>query len=296
MRKKVFRFLSILMVFLMAISSISYATVEEKSATNILLDESSATQTLSEYDYFKEIKMQPKKELMEMGMDEKQIDFIKNFDFHEYAEQMKKSSDTELRKRGLSEEDIRTVRTAKNEDIILAATMGNVTYRIAKIYYTYDSAKGVTSLTTNATWEWSTKPVSCFTDIVATGTSGGFKKDSGTSTIYYYPNGDKTLTAKTETVAQNTANSGLNTVCKFSMKKTMAYGSTRRDCYAMKGSSMTNWSVSGNIKTVGIASNYGHSKFSCSPSLSVSASGVGLSFTPSALVEFGTEAYSSITR
>lgn len=210
---------------------------------------------------------------------------------------MKANTDEELKERGLTDEAIWIVRNANDNATVLAETMGKVTYRIAVLYYTYDSAKKITSLATNATWEWSTRPVQTFNDIIGVGTSENFKKDSGETKVYYYKNGNKSSTKITSTFDLKTANSGLNAFSSFPALKVVYPGHDPADkYYAMKGECRTDWSVSGNIKTVGIACNYGHTIISCTPALSTSKGGVGISFTPEWKIDQGTEDYMPVNR
>ena len=210
---------------------------------------------------------------------------------------MRGSSDDELIAQGYNQNSIGIIRNAKDNATVLAETMGNVTYRVAVVYYTYDSAKKITSLTTNATWEWSKKPVQNLTDIIGVGTSEHFKKDSGSTKVTYYMNGHKNSVKKVFSVKHTVTNAGRTVFSRIPMKKRITSDNGLvRDYYAMEGSCVTSWSVSGNIKTVGIATNYGHSITALEPDISVSASGVSISFTPKTTITQGDEAYISVER
>ena len=114
-------------------------------------------------------------------------------------------------------------------------------------------------------------------------------------TISTHSNGNKTLANKkvvNKTV--KTKNSGEGTYIKIRMARTFA--DSEGVYYGLGGSMTVNLRVSGNIKTVGLGSNYGHTKIKCNPSINFGTTGVSISFSPKNNISYGDEAYINVKR
>ena len=203
-----------------------------------------------------------------------------------------------MKERGLTEQDIALLRKSDNNAVILSQTMGSVTYRINKLRYEYNSATKITNLVTNFTWEWSSRPLFEFVDIVACSTNlnyGRLSSYGGTTSktvVQYYKNGNKSTTPKAKTVEQGTIDSGTKTYSRFALKAPYASSNPDRPdlYYAMKGQMIVAWEVAGIKRSTSIAGNYGHTTVAVkTPGLAVGKGGLSLSFTPTLSVQSGQE-------
>ncbi|MEA4922609.1 MAG: hypothetical protein VB031_04490 [Eubacteriaceae bacterium] len=176
------------------------------------------------------------------------------------------------------------------------AKCGDVTYTISYTKSKFRYKKGNTYLQTKMTWSWKKLPHFLASDIAAMTTSEHFAMTSGSASINYYKGGKKSSNKKTVKKRAFTKNSGKGAYCKFPMAQLMKYKKKYYYYDALSGSMTVNWRVSGNVKSVGISSNYGHTTVSCVPSVSFGAGGGSISFSPVACVKKGVEAYRNIRR
>ena len=204
-----------------------------------------------------------------------------------------KNDDQTLIEMGYSKEEIKLYKDFVSQSKSRGAkvTTGKITYTVKwyKDYFKYSNGK--TYLRSNFSWSWSTKPVAVKTDIVAMGTNENFavKNSSASAHVNYYLNGIKDTAHKT-VISQNvyTKANGTCAYTKFVMLKTREPGPQLK--YALGGSMTVDWVKNGNIKTVAIGGNYGHTTKKINPSVSVDISGLSISFSPQNAVSSGPEA------
>ncbi|MDD6881237.1 MAG: hypothetical protein PUE18_06635 [Firmicutes bacterium] len=211
----------------------------------------SSTVTISEYDIICELRQLTNEELIDMGF---------------------------------SNEDISKIKNATRAQ----QTYGNVTYTIS--YSEMYRSGGNTYLTTKMTWDWSSEPSFLSTDIVAMTTSENFTKNSAYVKVNYYAYGNKNSTKTSEYGTVQTENSGKGVFYRITMGKEWDTINKKYKKVALSGEMETEWSVSGSISQVGIASNYGHSIVTLTPSVSFGG-GYSISFTPEYRCVSGDEAY-----
>ncbi len=294
------KFLCMILVLSLVLGMGTAAFAGEAQKEFLLGEESiyEHSQTLSEYDILKELMAMSDQQLKVKGYQTRDIAEIRSIDFEKIVEKLKNSSDKELKEMGFTAEKIMLVRKSNDSAVILSQTMGSVTYRINKLRYEYNSATKITNLVTNFTWEWSSRPLVEFIDIVACGTNlnyGRLPSYGGTSSktvVQYYKNGNKSTTPKSKTIEQGTIDNGTKTYSRFSLKAPYASSNPDRPdlYYAMKGQMIVAWEVAGIKNSTSIAGNYGHSTVSiANPSLAAGKGGLTLSFTPSVSVQSGVE-------
>lgn len=217
----------------------------------------------------------------------------------ELIKELLKNDDQTLIDLGLSQEEINRYKQfvsqskARNSQI----KTGKLTYTVKWYKDSFKYSKGKTYIKSNLSWSWSTKPIVVETDIVAMGTNENFAVKSGSAKghVNYYLKGSKTTANKT--VISKTVYTKGNGTCayfKFPMLQTREPGPQLK--YALGGSMTVEWVKSGNIKFVAIGGNYGHSTLSINPEVSISGTGVGISFTPSKSIKTGAEALINASR
>lgn len=211
----------------------------------------SSTVTLSEYDIICELRKLTNEELLDIGFTSEEISKIKS------------------------------VARAQEK-------YGDVTYTIS--YSEMYKSGGNTYLTTKMTWDWSKEPSYLGTDIVAMTTSENFTKDSSYVKVNYYAYGNKNSTKTSEFGTVKTENAGQGALYKITMGKEWDTINKHYKKVALSGEMEVEWSASGSFSQVGIASSYGHSVLTTSPSVSF-GTGCSISFTPIKKCVSGDEAY-----
>lgn len=201
----------------------------------------------------------------------------------------------ELKQDGYTSDEISEIKKF-NSTLDSKEKYGNISYTIKYYKDPFKYSGGITYIKTSTTWSWSKTPIIVKTDLIGMTTSTDFAKyGSSSAHINYYKDGNKTLANKkvvNKTV--KTKNSGEGTYIKIRMARTFA--DSEGVYYGLGGSMTVNWRVSGNIKTVGLGSNYGHTKIKCTPSINFGTTGVSISFSPKNNISYGDEAYINVKR
>ncbi|MCI6820129.1 MAG: hypothetical protein MR884_01495 [Clostridiales bacterium] len=205
-----------------------------------------------------------------------------------------KKTVSELKDAGYSSDEIEEIKNPVSP-FDAKEKYGNVSYTIKYYKDSFKYSDGITYIKTNVSWSWSKTPVIVKTDLIGMTTSAAFAKYGKSSAhINYYKDGNKTAANKkivNKTV--KTKSSGEGTYIKIPMATTFEGGNNVY--YGLGGSMTVNWRTSGNIKTVGLSGNYGHTKLSCTPSISF-GNGVLISFSPKSKISYGDEAYINVKR
>ena len=207
---------------------------------------------------------------------------------YEMIKELRQYPTDTLKENGFSQKEI----TAIKGPLKAKSKYGNITYTINydKMY----QKNGETFLRTKMTWDWSKAPICLLTDIPAMTTSETFTKDSATAKVQYYAYGNKNKKTSTSSPKVKTANAGQGVYIKLSMGKNFDVSEHSYKEIPLSGSITTSWSVSKKLKQVGIASNYGHTILSCTPSVSFGRS-AAIGFTPEKRCKYGDEAYLKAT-
>lgn len=204
-------------------------------------------------------------------------------------------STARLKKMGFSSLQIKKIRRA-GTGAVPKAGYSNVTYTVSYSKNSFKYRKGKTYLETVTTWSWSRLPHFMAWDAAAVTTSEHFALTGGNATVYYYKNGKRGGARKSIAGRVYTKSSGRGAYCKFNMVRLLKHNKKYYYYNALGGKMTVRWRVSGNIRSVGISSNYGHSTVTCTPNVSFGAGGGSISFSPVMSVKKGIEAYCDIKR
>lgn len=204
---------------------------------------------------------------------------------YDMIKSLQSKTDLQLTQGGYSKKEIKQIRTVTQAK----EKYGKVTYTVS--YSKMKYKKGVTYLTTKTTWSWSKKPVFALKDIIGMTTSSAFTKDKGSTKVVYYLYGNKNKKREVTSQKVKTNGAGTGTFIRIKVGKEYDKEAKTYRKIALSGSMTVTWSVNGKIRQTGIASNYGHSVLSLTPSVSFSATGVSMGFTPSISCLSGDEAY-----
>lgn len=245
--------------------------------------------SVSEYEIVKNLTSKSNVQLKKEGYTIKDIEEINSIDFGKLANEMRHTDVETLKARGVSEEEIYIIKNSPNDEAVLRASMGDVTYNISYSNFKYTSSS--TSVTTKAHWNWTKAPVSQFTDIIASSTNMGMIAETQTGVAYYYKNGIKGGSANMKYLTPFTKGETKVSALRIPMcESRVDTGDIRPSNYvALMGDLTTNWVYGQKVTKVGLACNYGHSKISLTPTVSISNGGVSIGFSPSLNITQGDE-------
>lgn len=256
----------------------------------------SVSVTASEKDMISELQKIPEEELLANGFSAAEIARIKISTDQTVLADARQCTDSELYERGLTEQQIKIIRTEKSVARAASEVYGKVTYTITKQSYTYSSSK--TTLKIKASWKWSVSPAVTFTDIIAMTTSNSrFLKTSVSGTVNYRL-GSAGQAKRTDSIDVNTSGSGTGVYGRFPMSKTFTDTTHPRPTkiVAFDGSISATFVATGTkVSSLGISANYGHTLVSVTPGVSFGGGVASISFTPTISIGFGPEAYERIT-
>ena len=118
-------------------------------------------------------------------------------------------------------------------------------------------------------------------------TSESFRKVSASSTVQYYSYGNLKKKSIVRHPKVKTSNSGRIVFIRIDMGKGLDIHTYKN--IALSGQMTTSWVLGEKVKQVGAGSDYGHSVFFGSPSISTESESI--EFTPAWRIHYGDEAY-----
>lgn len=286
------KFLAIFLSVLLSVFIIS-PNLTTKATT---LPTDTQVTTFTEYEAYKYYISLSDSELLELGFNQKDIEYLRSFNYKDELTKRSKLSTKQLNNLGYSKQEIQKLQTYNGDDNIEEYLFATATISSGL------SSASSTKFVVNFNWNWSSCPVFIRNDIIAfvwsaTSSNGGtmnaaINKSSSYHNVSYYD----TLTGKTSTESKSVSikNEYAGASSSFSMGYNYGDGNMR---WAKRGSgAITINAVAGSIYELLMRFEYGHTYITGSPSFSISGSGpsVGISFNTTTKTEsYSTHRYRS---
>ncbi|WP_432405655.1 hypothetical protein [Wukongibacter sp. M2B1] len=146
------------------------------------IGETKTTIEISEIDYMNQLKSKDNNELKKLGLSSEEISSIRAFSFEKaIKERTLKNSDENLKNMGYTKKQIQIMRNFKGTDkeVRALAAKANIS-----LYKRYSSSSSDTSyLTMNFDYSWSSQPFHNGTDILAFAWSSGYNSNQSSSIV-----------------------------------------------------------------------------------------------------------------
>ena len=154
---------------------------------NVIPSSKQSCYTISEFDMLETLAKESKSELKQDGYSQEEIAEIKEYEtlYQKHIEELGNLSDERLRNWGYSEEELSIIRNFQGTTEEMRALSAKVTINITDENFKFQSKETYTTGTLNYSWNWTKKPMSQATDLIAFAWNDWAVKASSSYVKYY---------------------------------------------------------------------------------------------------------------